>query len=98
MSEVYKYVLVDDSDEERAEYDDYHEAVSAAEHWGYAIVTHTYEFADSELTWTPNGEDTWPPKDEEHEAEEGEALPICSANALNTLFQAIGLPNEEKRL
>uniref|UniRef100_UPI003F493914 hypothetical protein n=1 Tax=Pseudonocardia sp. CA-138482 TaxID=3240023 RepID=UPI003F493914 len=63
MSDVRRYVLVDSKDREvgSTEYDQYREAVSAAErHEGVAVVEYVYEFADSELVWTPDGSTIWP--------------------------------------
>jgi hypothetical protein len=62
MSEIRRYVLVNEDDhEEDFEYWSYAEAERAAKRVGSAIIARTYEFADSELAWTPDGGDVWPP-------------------------------------
>lgn len=64
MSEIRRYVLVDEDDNEQDyEYDSYRAALDAAREYGCAIVARTYEYADSELVWTPDGGDTWPPEE-----------------------------------
>lgn len=63
MSEIRRYVLVDEDDNEQDhEYDRYEDAEREATMQGFAIVARTYEYADSELVWTPDGSDTWPPE------------------------------------
>lgn len=62
MSEIIRYVLVDDEDSEGEwEYDKLDEAIAAAGK-DYAVSGRTYIYDDSELVWTPNGVDIWPPK------------------------------------
>ena len=63
MAEIQKYVLVDSDDVEQDwEYDTLREAENAAQDRGnLAIIARTYEYSDSELVWTPDGSDTWPP-------------------------------------
>lgn len=61
MSEILRYVLVDESDNEQDyEYEKFDEAVEAAGS-EMAVVQRTYTYDDSELVWTPNGKSTWPP-------------------------------------
>lgn len=68
MSEIYRYVLVDEFDnEEDYEYIEYENAVVAAQvrklnGERIAIIQRTYLYDDSALVWTPDGSDTWPPK------------------------------------
>ena len=62
MSEIRRWVTVDRANNEMGEYDSYREAEQDARKYDLAIVEHVYEFSDSELVWTPNGEDTWPPE------------------------------------
>jgi hypothetical protein len=65
MSEITRYVLVDlDDNEGDYEFDSLREAQDAADS-DHAIVERTYVYDDSSLVWTPNGDDTWPPKDKE---------------------------------
>jgi hypothetical protein len=60
--EILKFVLVDRNDqEEDYEYTDRDEAIKAAG-TDHAVIMRTYVYDDSELIWTPNGKDTWPPK------------------------------------
>ena len=60
---IQVYVTVDENDQEGdREYSDYNEAKKVAEPLGWALIMRTYEYSDHELIWTPNGEDTWPPK------------------------------------
>lgn len=62
MAEITRYVLVDRQDNEGDwEYDKYDEAVKAAGN-DHAVIQRTYVYDDSELVWTPNGRDSWPPK------------------------------------
>lgn len=62
MSTITKYVLVDqygaDFDHE---YDTLDEAVKLAGK-NHAVIARTYVFDDSELVWTPDGSNTWPPE------------------------------------
>lgn len=65
MASIYRYVLVDEADnEEDAEYDSFDEALFAAQARGgdVAIIAREFEYTDSELVWTPHGEDVWPPE------------------------------------
>ena len=65
MSHISRYVLCDKTGEEGDyEYDSCAEAELDAARWGCAVVERLYSYTDSELLWTPNGEDTWPPADE----------------------------------
>ena len=67
---ITRYGLVDRDNNERGDYDTYDDAVEdAKELGGYAVVEYQFEFADSELVWTPDGSTRWPPKDEEDEDE-----------------------------
>lgn len=60
--DISRYVLIDRNDQEQDyEYEQYDEAVQAAGH-DYAVIERHYVYDDSELVWTPNGRDTWPPK------------------------------------
>ncbi|ANA86489.1 hypothetical protein BH762_gp029 [Gordonia phage OneUp] len=62
MAEIVKYVLVDSDDNEGDHYyDSLVEARQIARLTDQAVVAHTFEFSDSELVWTPNGDTTWPP-------------------------------------
>ena len=66
MAEITLYVLVDSHDVPGiTNYENFEEAKREAQKYGMAVVAHVYEWADSELTWTPNGEDTWPPEKED---------------------------------
>lgn len=61
MAEIRRYVLVDEDDEEGTyAYETLAEAQQAAG-LDHAVVAQIYVYGDSELVWTPNGEDTWPP-------------------------------------
>ena len=65
MSEILRYVLVDADDTERdTEYETLHAAISAAD-GTQAVISRTYVYDDSELVWTPGGENFWPPKNAE---------------------------------
>ena len=61
---IDRYVLVDRNDiEQDHEYPDCDEAIAdARKHAGqFAIIERQYEYSDSELIWTPDGSDSWPP-------------------------------------
>jgi hypothetical protein len=61
-AEICRYVLVDKSDvEQDYEYTRYDEAVEAAEKQDCAVIERKYTYDDSELVWTPDGSNTWPP-------------------------------------
>jgi hypothetical protein len=74
MSEITRYVLIDDEGRENNggyEWESLDEATdeavrlgrspfSGSKH-GYAVEERVYTFDDSSLVWTPNGADTWPP-------------------------------------
>lgn len=65
MSEIRLYTLVNRDDEYVSEeYDTLDEARNAAEQQDepHAIVAMVYTFEDSELIWTPDGSNTWPPQ------------------------------------
>jgi hypothetical protein len=63
--DITTYVLVNTDDEYVGEeMDTLDEARNAAsqEDEPHAIVEITYTFEDSALVWTPDGSDTWPPR------------------------------------
>ena len=63
MANLTRYILVDAADRESDfEYESYEEALADASALGAAIVERTYAFHDSELVWTPDGGDVWPPQ------------------------------------
>ncbi len=65
MSEIHKYVLVDeDNVEANHEFDYYPDAVLAAGNTD-AVICRTYVYDDSELVYTPDGSSIWPPAKEE---------------------------------
>ncbi|MDH3291534.1 MAG: hypothetical protein OEO20_11385 [Gemmatimonadota bacterium] len=60
---IIRYHLVDSDDRvDDYPYDSYQEAYETARRRNMAVLAYVYEFADSELIWTPNGADTWPPE------------------------------------
>lgn len=63
MAELQRYVLVDrDDNEQDHEYTTFQEAQAAAELDGdMAVIERTYVYDDSQLVWTPDGSDSWPP-------------------------------------
>jgi len=62
MAMIERYVLVDKQDnEDTHEYDDFAEAKRDAGD-SHAVTARIYEYIDSELAWTPDGTDSWPPK------------------------------------
>ena len=64
MSNIRRYVLVDAGGiEQDYEYATLQEAIAAAGETD-AVVERTYVFYDSELVWTPDGSDVWPPPKE----------------------------------
>ena len=66
MAEIRRYVLVDTDDQEsNREFDTYADALVAARHEGKAVIAHVFELTDSELVWTPDGSDIWPPTERE---------------------------------
>ena len=59
--QISKYVLVDQYGEtESAVYDSYQEAEREAGST-HAVIEYQFEYADSELVYTPDGSGTWPP-------------------------------------
>lgn len=61
-SDITRYVLVDQNDQEQDfEYTDCQDAIAAAG-TDHAVIERHYTYDDSELVWTPNGRDSWPPK------------------------------------
>lgn len=63
MDKVETYVVVDpDGQYVGYEVDTQCAAVADAQERGpsHAVVRLTYEFSDSDLVWTPNGEKSWP--------------------------------------
>ena len=62
MSQISRYVLCDRLGVELGyEYASYAEAELDAARWRCAVIERMYSYTDSDLIWTPNGEDTWPP-------------------------------------
>ena len=65
MAEILRYVLVSRQDvEQNEEYESYQDAVATARRLSQAVIRRTYEYCDSELVWTPDGSDVWPPNKE----------------------------------
>lgn len=70
MSEIHKYALVDEHNTEGDyEYGSLREARRAGAKYGQAVILRHYTrddedliYDDSELVWTPNGANVWPPK------------------------------------
>lgn len=63
MAEILRYVTIDkDGEDGEDEFETAREAIEAARRIGGAVMMRTYEYADSELVWTPDGGDTWPPE------------------------------------
>ncbi len=63
MSEIHRYVLVDRDDmEQDYEYSSYRDAETDAMRQNAAVICRTYVYDDSELVWTPDGSDAWPPE------------------------------------
>ena len=61
MAQIERYVLVDrDNTEGDHEFDDYQEAERAADE-NHAVIARIYTYEDSELVWTPDGSNQWPP-------------------------------------
>ncbi len=68
MPEILRYMIVDEHDNEGLrEYDSLDKAKNAAKFASdggpenFAVIRCTYVYDDSELVWTPDGGDTWPP-------------------------------------
>ena len=62
---IDRYVLVDKNDvEQDFEYTDYDEALAAARKYNgeFAVIEREYIYSDSDLIWTPEGCDSWPPR------------------------------------
>lgn len=72
MSEINTYILVGLNDQEgEYEYRTMAEAQEVAEKQGdTAILMRTYTYDDTELIWTPNGKNHWPPTEGDKEEEE----------------------------
>lgn len=63
MSQLSRYVLCNKEGVELDyEYDNYADVELDAGRWQCAVVERLYTYTDSELIWTPNGADTWPPQ------------------------------------
>lgn len=59
--EILRFVLVDsDNNEDNYEYTDREQAERDAAKESKAVIMRTYVYDDSELVWTPNGNDVWP--------------------------------------
>lgn len=59
---IERYVLVDRDDiEGDHEYESLDEAKAAAAKYRSAVIARSYVYDDSELIWTPDGGDIWPP-------------------------------------
>jgi hypothetical protein len=63
MAEIQRYVLVGlDDVEGDEEYATLHDAIAHARvRTSTAVISRTYEYTDSELVWTPDDSDIWPP-------------------------------------
>lgn len=62
MATITRYVLVDRNDVEgNVEYEDMAEAIDICDD-DHAVIERTYEYADSEVVYTPDGSNVWPPK------------------------------------
>jgi len=62
VSDIQRYVVLDvDGNQGSGEYDTLDEAREAAQSVGGAVEAHVYEWSDSELVWTPDGGNEWPP-------------------------------------
>lgn len=67
MSEIRRYVLVGaDNVEDDYEYESYQEAYESARRRNMAVIARVYVYDDSELVWTPDGSDTWPPGEDDY--------------------------------
>ena len=65
MISIRRYVLVDrDNNEGLHEYRRYDKAETDAQLLGHAVVARIYEFTDSELVFTPDDSDIWPPSED----------------------------------
>jgi len=70
MSTIELYMVHDSHDAEwSGPYADYDDAKEVAQEYSdagdgepFAVITQQYEYIDSDLAWTTNGDDTWPPK------------------------------------
>jgi hypothetical protein len=63
LAEIRRYILVDTDDTELdPEFDSFTEAQEQAQASGCAVAARIYEYSDTELVWTPDGGDTWPPE------------------------------------
>ena len=72
MSEIIRYAIVGpDNVLGPHEYDSKDEAIGAAllEEAPHAVLAVTYVFDDTDLAWTPDGGDIWPPADDNDEEE-----------------------------
>lgn len=59
---IFRYVLVDAAGVEReGEYRRLQDAIDAGRSIGHAIRRREYVIVSSDLVWTPDGSDTWPP-------------------------------------
>lgn len=62
MATIERYVLVSRDDSEgEYEYDTLQGAIDDADE-DHAVIARQYVYDDSELVWTPDGSDVWPPK------------------------------------
>tara|TARA_R100001086_G_scaffold238330_1_gene162980 strand:+ start:374 stop:703 length:330 start_codon:yes stop_codon:yes gene_type:complete len=65
--DILKYVLVDENGNEGDFEYALFELAKAAAGNDHAVLERKYCYEDSELAWTPNGDDTWPPGKCRHE-------------------------------
>lgn len=63
MAEIIRFVTIDlDDNEGESEYRTQEEAIAVASKVGHAVAMKTYVLDDTELVWTPQDENYWPPK------------------------------------
>ena len=59
--ETTRYAVVDASDSKVNDHADVHAAINEAKRNGnYAVVAEHYEYTQSTVEWTPNGDKNWP--------------------------------------
>lgn len=75
MAEIIRFVTVDLADNEgESEYVTREEAIAVASKSSHAVAMRTYVLDDTELVWTPDGGNFWPPKFVEGDRLEREEL------------------------
>ena len=61
MSSILHWYVVDSDGDLTGPFTDYAEAERRARQGSAAVEEYTYEYAESQIVWTPDGSNVWPP-------------------------------------